>query len=546
MTLAGLAIAAALAPSAREPAIVDLVARGPGHCALRDDGRVVCWGRHPTFPALVGEDVDARGPEALEVPTVVPKIPPLVELALGWAAWGVTATGKLVSWGAGRGAETPALGIVRDVVAVDLKICVRLDDGGVKCWHESLADEGTWELRAADGSALPAGDLRPSSGNAFEIHGEDRIARIDLDEAWEVAGTAERRVPVEHIVRRAPTWERAYAQRRLGIGVRDATIAGNCLLADGRVWCWRNGTEWGYVPEVLGHADAFDMTEHWACLGHGERVRCLSPRGGEVSFDLGARVTMVRARGREGVFGADDGRVLAVDLHEEHVHVRKRAEIRVPGVPIAAAGGRGSMPCVALREGTLHCTGEGTVSTHELAGTVIGGVDGRIVVRAADGRLDRIASDGTVKTLHAKSDAAFVIGGDAMLVVSGADFVLNERGRDSTWLVPADLDGHAPLRDRPAIARNDLQSCVIAEAGRVYCTRPSGGTSGLLRTTPLRSGPWTSAVPLPGPAAALVGDGRTMCARLQSGEVACWGGRFGGPQGLAPEGEITDRVRGAR
>lgn len=542
---------AALAP-APEPKIIDLVTLLNGHCALRDDGRVVCWGRHPSFPTLLGIDEGRPGrAQRLKVPTVVPKLPKCKAIALGIQGWGVTEAGALVTWGPASKVNVERLGKVSDVVGALATICARLENGAVKCWDPADEDAPVWELRASDGGPLPAGDLRSGAHpDAFEIHDAQGAFRIELARAWPVRGADERHVAVERVASTRPSWPEAYALRRLGRRMKDAVVRGDCMLAEQRVWCWSDPRAISWTPQVVGVADVVGLAQEWLCLGRGETVRCHRRGGGVRSFALGAKVTMVHVGERSGIFGAADGRVIVVGLgsgNSEPGSPKIRRDFRVRGTPVLADD-EAERTCVFVREGSRQCIGDrsDTVTSTKVDGVALSVDRGRNMMRLDDGRIAEVMHDGSIETVHPTSDAAFTMGYDRTVIFDGtAVLVHGGPGRIENWLEPAELSGHAPVRDRPSIAQSELQTCVIDQAGAVHCSQVIPGLHGGV-DLPLRTAPWATEVPLGGPAVALVGARRAVCARLGNGEVACWGERYGGAEGLAPQGEITDVIASAR
>lgn len=532
-----------------DPEIVDLVAMRGGHCALRDDGRVVCWGGHRSFPALLGlDDTRPDRPERLEAPTLVPNLPPCKAIALGIQGWCVTEADALASWGRGSEVDATKLGTVTDVVAVHTTTCVRTRDGTVTCWDPVRHDGGTWALRTTSGAALPPGDLRPGAElDTLEIHGADAAFRVEIDDAPWVRGGAEQRVRVEPISRVTPSWAEALAQRRLGARMPDAVVRGQCMLAQHRVWCWPGTHDIGWTPRVLGTADVLALSDDWACLGRGSAVRCHRRAGGEHSFELGAAVTMVQLGERSGLFGAADGRVIVVGLaHDPRAPVPPAvtADVRVRGTPVMATKD-GERVCVFVREGTRECVGDDAGST-KIDGVAIGVDRGRAMVRMSDGRIVEVKANGDLATAHKTSDAAFTMGNDRTAIFDGREILVHGGpGGVGNWLEPADLAGHAPARDRPSVTSNDLQTCVLDRAGVVHCSQPIPGIHGGSRL-PLRTTKWTTEVALGGPAVAIVAAEASVCARLGNGEVACWGQRYGGDEGLDADGEITQTIARAR
>lgn len=547
-------VALSIPPSA--PKIVDLVAVGHGSCALRDDGRAVCWGRHPSFPALLGITSDGRrGPETLEHPTVVPALASVRAIALGGDGWAVTHDGALVSWSADAREEAVAKRKklerkgVTDVVASRSIVCLRDDAGAVICADDETEGD-PWALRDADGGPLPQGDLQalPWGQHGFEIVGEKTTVRIDLDRVWASRGDVEKRVPIEPRTWRGPTWEDAYARRKLGVPITGARRTGDCLLADGRVWCWRDPDAWGPTPQVVGTATIFALHDGWLCLARGASVRCLARAGGEASFDLGIEVTAIDVGEKKAVVAGKDGRIGTIALKPATTGpLVIDPALRVSDTPVVASERRSADPCVLVRDGSLHCFEDAGLRTAKVGGTPIA-LDASVgIVRLSDGRIVALRADGSPRDLHPKSDAAFAMGRGKVVIFDGPDvFVHNGRTSVDAWNVPADLAAHAPARDRPSLAVSDTQTCVIEGSGDVHCACPSESGSRRRGGMPLLAAPCRTHVALGGPAKAIVASKESTCAHLAGGEVACWGKRYGGPLGLAAAGEMTAAITGAR
>ncbi len=263
---------------------LDLHGLPGGTCALREDGRLACWGTVPFY-----SDGDARPPPNRFAPALVAGLTDVVQVAHGAdhvcvrhrdgrvLCWGSNAAGQL-----GDGLEiphvrpAPVLG-VRD--AVDLAsgaqhVCVVRADETVGCW----GDNNYGEL--GDGSTTDRGTVGPVTGltDAIDVGvGADfscALRRAGTVVCWGltartgVGGSTPSSTPT-------PTAVPGVSD----VVAIDSGRNGTCARRrNGTVVCWGATTLLGGRPtEVTGITDAVEarVGEHTACVvrASGE-VRC--------------------------------------------------------------------------------------------------------------------------------------------------------------------------------------------------------------------------------------------------------------------------------
>ncbi len=283
-------------------------------CALRVDGRVVCWG--------VGmEDNDDNRAHA--APALVVGLVDAVEVAGDVARWCARRrSGELRCWD-----ETLRTGGVEatDVAEVAWD-CVRKTNGSVWCW------EGT-EPSALREVALPAPVRALGHGTiSCAVHVDGSVScwgTAGFHQLPGDAGVSESNVPPIRLAGLAGVDE-----------VGTSQFAPSCARAGSRVWCWGGEGSASYRPTPLrGVANALR-------LAVGEYHSCALTSGGRVSC-WGANASGQLGRTRE-----------ALDDSATPVVVRDvigAVEVAVGGGEPAGGGGS---TCVRDVAGAVRCWGQ--------------------------------------------------------------------------------------------------------------------------------------------------------------------------------------------
>jgi alpha-tubulin suppressor-like RCC1 family protein len=132
---------------------------GSHNCALREDGRVLCWGNN--YSGQLGIAINVQSTEGYPIPTVVDQdeLGVVQQIALGGfhtcalrndgrvLCWGLNTSGQLgvnTNLGASTANTVPALvdnsalGFVRQLALGSDHSCALRDDGRVLCWGSTL------------------------------------------------------------------------------------------------------------------------------------------------------------------------------------------------------------------------------------------------------------------------------------------------------------------------------------------------------------------------------------------------------------------------
>jgi len=205
--------------------VVDLDAQNESSCAVRADGRVLCWGRNADG-ALDDGDGAFRLPRRVASvlrPTFVPGVEDAVEVEIVQrsASCVRTRSGDVECWGQ----DAPAWTGVRQIAAGDGTLCALLEGGAVRCVGargvEDTPDAGMVEVGADGGRACS----RDEDGSVWcwglDVYGM----------ASGTSGTSDRVPPRRLRLPRPAT--------SLGVG---NTVA-CAVLTDRRVACWGEGFE---------------------------------------------------------------------------------------------------------------------------------------------------------------------------------------------------------------------------------------------------------------------------------------------------------------
>lgn len=466
------------------PVFDDLTATRNAACA-RHDGTYLCWGVHAAFPALLGVAEGAGA--AIEKAVAIDRFGPLRRLVLtGEEVWAVTEAGELLAftsaWNgrAWKGFErwTAVAGDVRDVAAIDDRICVRRR-ADVACWSWSLSqrpDAKTFErapqiARTRGGTSVPEGPLTST---------ERRIAVDSADGCRVLDGDDE--APDSPAPCGALT-TRQLEERGLPSGV-DARTRGACVLVEGvRVFCSENvrareGAAWTRTPRLVaasGGALPRDREDdedaspkpsfvgRWSCSVDGGAVKC--QRGDEPLAPVGG---IRRAR---SIVAIDDGWVV-----RDASGALWRIDARGNDVPTPQKLGTGEL---------------------------VVGIRGRVIVRDPSGALVQVDQKGRPTPL-------------------GTDDPIGRFLAEDTWV--------QLVSDRAVL-------CGRNAAGVVGCTLV--GDASLWTPLGLGKEPTFSRPPLPFAATDLF-VAKQMCARSSKGEIACWGERATGDEESWVD--VTDHV----
>lgn len=302
--------APAPAPLAEAP-VVQLALGHARACALRNDGRVVCWG-----PALAPDPAHAP----IEAVTAVADLDDAVEIAGDNAHWCArTRTGALRCWDDHTlRASAP---LARDIAALSAQ-CVLHVGGTVSCWKS--ADPPRLEAVSPPAPVRALGD-----GPLACVIGTDGAARC-LGEAIAQAlppGAAEGRWS---LLRGLPPVD------ALSMGLSLT----HCARVGTRAWCWGGEDARSYRPTPqrgLGPVRHVAVAEYHACaLGTDGAVWCW---GHNSSGQLG--------RPAESV---------------EHDDTPRRVDAAPPAVTVVVGGGEpcggcGSV-CITDTRGAVWCWGQ--------------------------------------------------------------------------------------------------------------------------------------------------------------------------------------------
>jgi hypothetical protein len=222
-------------------------------CALRDDGRVMCWGQNAY--GTVGDGTRTPRP----VPVLVPRVEHAVSLAAGPAGTcAVTADGHVWCWGAFDENLAPrqVAGVDHavDAIVTGLVRCARHGDGRVTCWAGTNAPV---EVPALG----PARRLTGGSGFACSLHTDASVSCLTFDDK----GAPRKATPVPEVHG----------------AVQIATVFRTtcAVLPAGAVRCWMIDEERAMtVGTVAGLADAIDL------VAGGSHVCAARRSGGATCF----------------------------------------------------------------------------------------------------------------------------------------------------------------------------------------------------------------------------------------------------------------------
>ncbi len=525
------------------------IARGNDHvCAVRDTGRVICWGSNTH-----GQLGDGTTTQRL-LPVAVVGLTDATDVAAGENfTCALRSTGAVSCWGegtfyrlgrstAGAAEPTPVdVPGVSGATQIDLgrfHACARLATGAVTCWGYNLDGQvgrtpSTRELPAAvsgvSAAEVTAGEhttcVRTTTGNNVVCWGaNDFRQRGDSD-------TADRHTPGSTIVSGASEVE---------LGSRSA-----CAVVSGVPTCWGGAYVNGRTTDsptpqaiagVSGAASvAIDETAACARLTDGTRA-CWGHDG-------------------DGVFG---------DGTDPPLWTTTAVVIPTPNaLSDIAAGGHGT--CVVRSNGAVLCWGEadsgelgdgsvGTTSftpvrTRDVLDVVQVEVHNghdfygfRACARRHDGRVycwgtgrwtsGGSASDEQLTPLAMASNAVDLAAGGEHVCVRNAARRLrcwggNSAGQlgDGTTTDRFSFDFVPGLTDVIAVDVSSQHTCAVVASGQTYCFGHTGNTQSGIWGPPYQV---TSPNAIPGATTAVdvsVGDTHS-CALLRDGQIVCWGERY--------------------
>jgi alpha-tubulin suppressor-like RCC1 family protein len=374
-------------------------------CALRADGRVVCWGQFANGEGGLGSAYGDRAP--------VHGVHDAVAVAAGWAhacayhrggevsCWGWNYSGQLGSkaalpgsdvplrvpldgivsfapgdslscaldaqahifcWGA-HGGYTPvafaAAGAAQAVtiqarsvslgpsnIVSDPLVCTLAASRGIGCWEQD-ARAGDAPMVEIPGSAFAKG----MAGSCF-IGSDNRVR------CWKLDNTGA--LTVARVEGHIPA-------RSLAAGAGDS----GCAVADGRVYCWKElfanaSRGWEQVPDLTRVRQVAWARDHSCALGTGGRIRCW----GENWYGQLGDGTTISSTTPVLVQGVEDAVAVAVDTYTS-------CALRADGQVLCWGAGRGATPVArfavpgatglalvgyedlcAIADGTLWCAGD--------------------------------------------------------------------------------------------------------------------------------------------------------------------------------------------
>ncbi len=236
--------------------VVDLEAEQQSTCAVRSDGRVLCWGRNAD--GSLYESVGAFGlPVAVGSvlrPTFVPDVDDAVEIEIaGYESACVrTRSGGVRCWGM----EAPEWTGVRQLVANGGTLCALVEGGRVRCTGESRM-EATPDAAMVEIGTGPSRACARSEDGAVWCWGLD-VYGMASGGAGGNAWIAPRRI-------RLPS-------RATQLAVGDSIAC--ALLSDRRVACWGELHEGVDVVEELRGATSIAVGDRDACATLADAVVC--------------------------------------------------------------------------------------------------------------------------------------------------------------------------------------------------------------------------------------------------------------------------------
>jgi alpha-tubulin suppressor-like RCC1 family protein len=283
---AGVAVCRDDTECARAPVLVPglrartIAAGGAVTCAVRDDGRLVCWG-----DATFGQIQDASNKctvtdlPCARSPVPIEGVTDVVQVAIGgWQLCALRATGQLLCWGGNEFGEAGSarednetcqrqVGCVRSpkvvaglaarqVVAGYFHTCALEDDGRVACWgRDDSGDLGSGTADETCGKELLPRSV-PCSSRPRLVEGLPRAARLAaggscaIGDAGELfcwganefgqLGSEERGSCRRNGEYDLPCARSAVAVSVAGRTIDAAAVGGHVCVArdDGRVLCW--------------------------------------------------------------------------------------------------------------------------------------------------------------------------------------------------------------------------------------------------------------------------------------------------------------------
>lgn len=456
------------------------LAIGAAHaCARLVDGRVSCWGANANGELGRGATVGAGpAPGRDERLAFVPGLGSVIDLATATEGAAVTCAarsdGALWCWGAGVGARPVKValeGRARRVAVGPDQVCAVYDDGRVGCFAPS-----------ARRASVVAGVARARAVVVGATH------RCALDEAGEIA-----------------CWTAADPMRRTVAhdALEVSSSAGHaCARTREGLLCWGDDTH-----GQLG--DGASATAHALARPRRVAVTAATPRslvlGDSLACVLGDEVRCWSS------LPPRDG---APPLPTEPTIVPELADAR------ALARGR-DHACFFDAAGALACFGLaragqlGTVSDQWAIDTPtrVAGLPPVVDVVVGDAHTCARTGGGQVWCFGSNAAGELAIGTTSLAVP-----------------VPT---RSAALQGARAIALGAQHGCAILEGGAVACF----GANNVGQLGDGRGGKGSSSVPRPTGierAVELAVAGSRSCARLEDGEIRCWGQRFGGAADAHP------------
>jgi len=533
---------------------------GSHACAVRRDGRVVCWGSNGKGQLGVG-DLDTH-----KDPVNVPGIADAVEVSVGNGfSCARQRTGAVFCWGRRLGLRDPQGDPLRPrkVPGVEgavslssggLQTCVARTDGSVVCWgHGAFGVPGRVQIDAPTDIPGVTGAVQVSVGAAGMACARTAASGVVC---WGSGALGDGKMSVEAAPVEIP-------------GLRDVVhvavgATASCVLTTrGEVLCWGR-TEMGdngQAPQLQlasrplldrPHAAGLAAGDERTCfIGNAGDVRCRGPIGATsepvrklgpiAELAIALRHSCVRhIEGRVLCWGENDYGQLGDGTTIAHADPAPTDPSIYDARSIAATFGR---TCAVRRTGALVCWGGGASQMNGPVPT--GGFTdaaevamGRefVCVRRShgevaclDGRFGKRTGQPPTAlpelspaiAIAAREDQVCALRRDGVVACSGGGRGFHGwRGERNIRLEPLRLmKGGA---DAVAIAVGMAHGCLLRRGGTVACW--GDGTRGQL------GGPPTDVVATEPLAVPGIRDAREIvagldhtCARLASGEVRCWG-----------------------
>lgn len=536
------------------PAVFADVSSTPSAACAQHDGVYRCWGAHAAFAVMLGR---VERSTLLERAAAIEGHGALRRLVLtAHDAWALTEGGEVIAWtdrgtGLDEGSHQmwkPQLGAdIRDI-AVDAELlCVRRG-ADVVCWSwrfDAQPDEKMFArrpeiMRTPSGAPAPAGRLMlVRSGIAIET--ASGCMRIDALRDRD-GGESRELLPED----RCGAMSMATLEdRSLPLGV-DARERGACLLLEGvRLLCpmemdAREGTQWERLPRLVARTGGASQRTSASCHADGALVVCGDD---EHALPTGTVHAVAHARSRDfaevsWIVGSD-GSVYVMRSEPELVG-RGAAPVQIGAVHEAS--------CIVDARGALKCARLGgrfaAVKGIRNAKTIVAMNHSWLVV---DAKRELWRIDAFTEARPAPQPRSV---GNGEIVVALGDRVVV---RDASGSMMAHFDDGPPRRltaDDPVVRFLNSEAWIeLVHDTAMLCGRTAAGVVGC---TFIDGAPWYAPIgleqdptfarpPLPFAATELFEDD-AMCAASSTGEVACWGRRYGES---GRYDDVTDRVMGA-